>query len=298
MENVYDVFDLKWRSCNLDLDELKKADYSEIDVVIKNRDSIEWPKIPIGKYDNEFVNISENDLRLSIDGIGKFRIYNGNKIFWHKENLSINDRDIANFLLGSSFGAILIQRGILVLHANALVKNNKCVICAGPSGSGKSTLAYFLISKGWKLITDDLVAINDDLNVLPGIQRIKLWEDAMKYFDLNVKEFTKVREGINKYVLLKNSFNSFEEKIKIDSIYFIENRFSNLNNYGITKLESEQKKFKKLIKNIYRPRFVRGLKAESRNFIKLAKISRKAEIYSLNLPNSLEKLDLLVNSYF
>ena len=298
MRNIYDVFDLRWLSINLELNELKKTHSSRFDVLIKKGNAHEWPKIPTGKYDNQFVNIYENDLRLNIEGIGKLRILNGKEISWSKENISIKDQDIVNFLLGSSFGAILIQRGILVLHANALVKNNKCIICAGPSGSGKSTLAYSLISNGWKLITDDLVAINDDLNVLPGIQRIKLWEDAMNFFDLNTKNFFKVRDGINKYVLLENNFNSFEEKIKIDSIYFIENRSSNFNKYGINKLDSEKTKFETLFKNIYRPRFVKGLNAESGNFLKLVEISKIPEIYSLNLPDSLNKLQSFVKSNF
>ena len=178
------------------------------------------------------------------------------------------------------------------------MKNHKCIICAGPSGSGKSTLAYSLINNGWKLITDDLVAINDDLHVLPGIKRIKLWEDTMNYYGLNVNNFLNVRDGIKKYVLLENNANSFEEKIKIDSIYFIGKRIDDFEGSRITQLNSEKEKFAALIKNIYRPRFVKGLGEESKNFLKLSKISIMSKIFLLNLPNTLDKLQKFINSNF
>ena len=298
LDNIYNVFNLNWQSFNLDLNELKKVNSSKVDVIVKKSNESNWPIIPKGKYDNEFINIQKNDLRLSVEGIGKFRVLNGNEIIWCKENNLVKDQDIRNFLLGSSFGAALIQRGILVLHANALVKDHKCIICAGPSGSGKSTIAYSLINNGWKLITDDLVAINDDLHVLPGIKRIKLWEDTMNYFDLNINNFLNVRDGIKKYVLLENNANSFEEKIKIDSIYFIGKRIDDFEGSRITQLKSEQEKFVALIKNIYRPRFVKGLGEESKNFLKLSKISIMSKIFLLNLPNTLDKLQTFINSNF
>ena len=63
-----------------------------------------------------------------------------------------------------------MQRGRLVLHGNALHKNGRTIACLGPSGAGKSTLAYFLIKNGWNLISDDLLAINKNGEVYPGIK--------------------------------------------------------------------------------------------------------------------------------
>ena len=59
-------------------------------------------------------------------------------------------------------------------------KEDRVILCLGCSGAGKSTLAYSLMKCGWQLMSDDLIAITNDLEVLPGIPRIKLWQDALK----------------------------------------------------------------------------------------------------------------------
>ena len=43
------------------------------------------------------------------------------------------------------------------------------------------------MSKGWNLLSDDLVAVTDDFSVLPGIPRIKLWDDALIHFHIKRK---------------------------------------------------------------------------------------------------------------
>ena len=296
--NIYDAFGLIWECNSLDIDELNNTNSSNPDVVINEEISPLWPNFPKEKYDTDFVRIRKNDLRIKVDGIGIFRVINGREINYSKENKLVKDQDIRNFLLGSSFGGILIQRGFLVLHANALVKENKCIICAGKSGSGKSTLAYSLLANGWELISDDLVVIDNDLVVLPGIQRVKLWSDAMHSFGLNVCKYNKVRDGLEKYLLSSSKLNIFRGNIKIDSIYLIGKRMNILNKDRIQLIDSEQLKLIELIKNIYRPRFVKGLGAESSNFKKLSKISKEIKIYSLNLPCSIHKMQEFVNNHF
>lgn len=98
-------------------------------------------------------------------------------------------------------GALLIQRGILVLRGNTLEKNDQAIVCLGHSGAGKSTLAYALMQQGWRLLADDLVAMTPEGMVLPGTPRIKLWHDAAKAFKLDPAALPPIREGMNKYLL-------------------------------------------------------------------------------------------------
>ena len=50
------------------------------------------------------------------------------------------ESDVRVFLLGSCIGALLHQRGILVLHAGAIHTDKGAVLFTGPWGIGKSTL--------------------------------------------------------------------------------------------------------------------------------------------------------------
>ena len=54
-----------------------------------------------------------------------FRIIEGKLITWNKANNNITEDDLITFLLGSVLSICLIQRGLLVLHANALEKDGK-----------------------------------------------------------------------------------------------------------------------------------------------------------------------------
>ena len=138
----YEAFDLNFVSKGLNITELVEVyNSNKSKVYIEECDSSIWPKLTSGKYDTKFLQMSNAEIRLNINGIGKIRIIGGNRILWTKESQNVLDQDLITFILGSAIGAILIQRGTLVLHGNSLVKDNHAIICLGHSGFGKSTLA-------------------------------------------------------------------------------------------------------------------------------------------------------------
>ena len=122
----------------------------------------------------------------------------------------------------------MIQRDFLLLHANALSKNGEAILCMGHSGDGKSTIAYNLVQQGWKLLSDDLVALNSSLEVLPGIPRIKLWDDAISHFHIKRENLKRVRMDMNKFQLSRNDVKSSYRKSKISAIYILENNSSKI----------------------------------------------------------------------
>jgi hypothetical protein len=86
-------------------------------------------------------------------------------------------------VLGPALGLLLHQRGLLVLHASAVVLGDGVVAFLGRSGQGKSTTAAALHVRGCGVIADDVVAV--DLTapggpvVRPGYPQLKLWPDAV-----------------------------------------------------------------------------------------------------------------------
>ena len=187
----YSAFGLIWNSSDLDIPELPKIERSikEFDVSISQDIGDDWPSIENGIYDTNTLKIAPNDLRLKIHNIASFRVTEGKRLYGKKKphvDLEILER------FGFPFGALLIQKGFLVFHGNALVKDGKAVIFLGNSGSGKSTIAYGLMKSGWKLLADDLVVLSSNGNVLPGVRRIKLWEDAVKSYKIDIEKLKDV----------------------------------------------------------------------------------------------------------
>ena len=295
--NKYKAFGLILNSKLIHFPELLNASDNLKSNVVINEKYEQWPKIPDSKINTPFLRIIENDLRISIEGIGDFRVHNGNEITFKKDKIIQDPNDLSTFILGSVLGALLIQRNFFLLHGNALEKDGKAIVCLGGSGYGKSTLAYVLSKYGWRLIADDMVAITNDGLVLPGIPRIKLWYDAIKESDLDINKFNSVREGLNKYILTKESVNCFYESVQLEGIYRIGNfRTKEISLYqdSGSKIESEKLKTLILRNNIFKPRFVRGLGKESMYFQKIINLVKNYEFYSMQIPYGIRKLDELV----
>lgn len=103
------------------------------------------------------------------------------------------------FLLGSGFGALLFQRGHLVLHGNAIEVDGRCLVCVGHSGAGKSTLAAEFLRRGHRLLADDVVPVDADCRALPGFPRIKLWKDTAQRLQIDTAALRRIRPGMEKF---------------------------------------------------------------------------------------------------
>jgi len=86
-------------------------------------------------------------------------------------------------ILGVALGVLLHQRGLLTLHASAVVVNGGAVAFMGEKRGGKSTTAAALHARGHGVVADDVVAIHmgdaGSPMVLPGFPQLKLWPEAV-----------------------------------------------------------------------------------------------------------------------
>jgi hypothetical protein len=86
------------------------------------------------------------------------------------------------YILGTAMAFILRQRGLLVLHASCVARGDRAIAFLGGSGWGKSTLASAFHQQGYRLITDDVMALRLDTDipqVVPSFPEVKLLPDAM-----------------------------------------------------------------------------------------------------------------------
>ena len=60
---------------------------------------------------------------------------------------------------------------VLVLHAAAVARGDQALIMPAPPGSGKSTLCAALVSRGWRLLSDELTIIRLDTGQICGLAR-------------------------------------------------------------------------------------------------------------------------------
>jgi hypothetical protein len=99
----------------------------------------------------------------------------------------VSDSDLAKSHLGLTGGlmGVAYQRGLLPLHASAVVSGDTCFAFCGESGTGKSTLAVMLARAGYPLLCDDLVIVHPDRDcgplVWPTIMRPRLNQQSMDF---------------------------------------------------------------------------------------------------------------------
>jgi hypothetical protein len=105
------------------------------------------------------------------------------------------------FVLGTAMGAVMMQRGHLVLHGNAFRVGDACAVVVGRSGAGKSTLAAEFLRRGHDVLSDDVVPVDPAGNAVPGYPRIKLWDDAVGRLGLDTSKLDRVTTSVEKFQL-------------------------------------------------------------------------------------------------
>ncbi|MBF0545522.1 MAG: SUMF1/EgtB/PvdO family nonheme iron enzyme [Candidatus Riflebacteria bacterium] len=112
---------------------------------------------------------------------GCFLVEAGNRVTIDRSR-SATDSRILFFLLTKVLVAILLQRGHLVLHANAVLAPKGALVFFGNSGAGKSTTSAALSQRGFRILSDDITAFSKGdgnvTTVLPGIPRFYLTNDT------------------------------------------------------------------------------------------------------------------------
>ena len=106
-----------------------------------------------------------------------FEISNGRTIKIDTHSLDIKGTSLVTYLLGSAFGVIGMQRGLIPIHGAAIVTDDSAVIITGYSGSGKSAILSSLIQMDYCYLSDDVsmvTTIDGKPFVLPSYPQRKL----------------------------------------------------------------------------------------------------------------------------
>ncbi len=88
-----------------------------------------------------------------------------------------NDNVAVTLLLHPVWSVVLAARGQEALHGSVIECGGRGVAIQGRSGVGKSTASLGLLDRGWRLVTDDLIAFDEARRVLPGPPFVRLMPD-------------------------------------------------------------------------------------------------------------------------
>jgi len=234
-----------------------------------------------------------HEFLLTVDKIARYYVQNGNSITIDLHpNYEISE--VRLFLLGSAFGALIHQRGLLPFHGSSVKIGDSAIILSGLSGAGKSTLAAAFHKKGYDILSDDISVISfSDKGipmVHPGYPQMKLWPDSMVKLGENPSNYSKIRKQVEKHsVPIKNSF--WGKSLPLSKIFIISS-----SNLGELKVESIKgvEKISLLKTHTYRFNFVAGLQLQVKHFTSFELLGKNVEIYKLTRPTGKFVFDDLI----
>lgn len=231
---------------------------------------------------------------LKIKNVANYLVEDGCKISIQRAD-GAEDAVIRLFLQGSAFGALLHQRGLLPLHASAILANGKAILFCGVSGAGKSTLAGAFCERGYPVLTDDICALSSVAGevpmILPGFAQIKLWADAARKLKKDPSSLQRIRNNLEKYRLpVHDAFHA--DPVPLDRIYVLSS--SNFDRFEIDPICGLDK-LKTLLKNTYRFRFSEGLGKKLQHFNCCTVMGEYAEIRSVKRPVNGFRIDELAD---
>ena len=281
----YELFGLQVRS-ELALPELIEAeDGAEADVAIRmgQVDAPAGDDAGLYPHDGAFV--------LVVPDVARFRIEQGRTITIEPAP-GAPEPNVRLFLLGSAFGALLHQKGLLPLHANAVEIDGRAFAFVGRSGEGKSTLAAWFHDQGYRVIADDVCVVGFDEEgvpyAMPGLPRLRLWREALEATGRDADSYARSyagREDFDKFDVPLSVRGIAGERLALAAIYLLERgegvEISPIK--GIAAAET-------IFANTYRGRYVSFLGSAQPHYQACLELVRKTPLFALRRSWNLERL--------
>ena len=169
---------------------------------------VRYGKVPLNLdnplFRQENCQVGSSQLLFNVPAAGRFYVENGEAITIEPV-ASADERTVRLFLLGTAFGALLMQRGILPIHGSAIALDGRGIIFTGASGVGKSSLLAAFRQQGAQFLTDDVAAISIDADgspwLNPAYPQQKLWRDSAEAMGLSLDGHARVLPEMDKYAL-------------------------------------------------------------------------------------------------
>ena len=155
--------------------------------------------VPYGK----FCWVSLSKYLLKIPDVARFLVQDGDTVLVQPAT-NAPAADISTYLLGSVFGALCHQNGLLPLHASSVRATGGVTAFLGDSGAGKSTLAACLQARGFPIVSDDICLLEEDageMRVIPVAGWLKLWRASLNHLGETPEEKNRVYSEDDKYRL-------------------------------------------------------------------------------------------------
>ena len=225
--------------------------------------------------------IAPGKMLLNLPNGTRIFIEDGERIIYHRgENCT--DKDIALFVLGSAWGALCYQRGLIPLHASAVIVDGYIYAFTGHSGSGKSTLAAGLSAYGLDFFTDDVLIYDpsesaDKAICYAGQKDLKLWGDAVTLTNSVATGRIRDTPDLDKHFARPNKVST-KTKAPLSKLFILDRTNTPDSDKNLLTPLTGAVAFKTIIENMYRPRYAEVLMGRPALFAAMGQLIKQIKV--------------------
>ncbi len=228
----------------------------------------------------------------SVEELGTFLVRDGCEIIIEPE-AGIDEAMLSPLILGPIMSILLRQRGLLVLHASCVNINNQAIAFMGGSGWGKSTLVTAFHTKGYEVLTDDVLPIKVEQNsclVFPAYPQFKLLPDAATSLGQDTESLSPIFKNAPK--LSYKVIGGFRQTpLKLKRIYVL----AKGNNHQISPIQSQQNAFMELVRHTRAMNLIKAPEFMSSHLHLCSQLIKNVSFCRFTRKPSLADLPLLIN---
>jgi energy-coupling factor transporter ATP-binding protein EcfA2 len=197
------------------------------------------------------------------------------------------------YCLSNAFAAVLYQRGMIPLHASAVIVDGGIAMFLGASGAGKSTLLLYLQSKGIPIFSDDVCVpsideASRDVLLRASYPMIKCWLSTMGLLQTGFEKKHRLQDGVDKFgVFFHKDFDSRALPPKF--LFFLEKSENDdgVSMQPITGVEV----FSRLVAQAYRGQHFREGVHKQILFDVFTKLSVQSAAFVIKRPEGVDSID-------
>lgn len=181
--HTYGVYGITLRSqIQLALPESTGAGLAEIDLRMEApsffKNEIDGAPLKWSQFSTyQYAHLKDGSSYVRWDGLGEFWVSSDGRFIACGRLSDCPEESFQVYLLGQALSFALVKCGFEPFHATCVVMNGEAVAFLGDSGFGKSSLAAHCLKMGDRLLTDDLLLLQEHAEgflAFPGPPRIKL----------------------------------------------------------------------------------------------------------------------------
>ncbi|PKM55446.1 MAG: hypothetical protein CVV00_04075 [Firmicutes bacterium HGW-Firmicutes-5] len=246
----------------------------------------EVPEFLIGSTQSyAFFQTKENEFLARIKNVGSFYVVNGNEIICDFYNNS-EFITIKMYIYGLLLPVILMQRGHFPLHGSCINIDGKSIIISGHSGAGKSSLGLAFRLAGYKLISDDLVAFNDNwlkgLYAHYGFPVQKVTVDTAEFMDIDTFALEKIPNEDKFLIPIVDEF--LKKPIPLVALFEITTHADVSENEVILEELFGGDKLRCVIANTYNVQMIGTMGLAQEHFMYGTSITKNIKVYRITRP--------------